>query len=850
MGNTYVEWNPASPVAWARALGLVHVPLFGVQPTSQPWSGECAVLLDGQQSSFTVCSVGADAGVDWQDLLRDERPVSWSWSSHLRHVLILNPSKRDIYLRRWDAPDEYRRFQMPDNARLAEKLLSKLARSPALTAVDAILHSLRSFRRVRLSLPSRDALDAIRVFNTFLVGIEAVRAGRLDGSGWAACTRIGQAIEALHSSGIETEEALGAAGLRKDTLSAEIGDLLDWFLRPEPMTGFALEPSLLLRHAAGQLYQEAHIVIERDNQLYLPGLPADTRPRGRTRSDVHFTPVSLARFLVQEALAERERPASGLALLDPACGSGVFLLEALRELQSKGVKGKVRLQGFDISEISCAMARFCLSRAKREVAEAGIDADISIQRADALEVDWGRPDLVLMNPPFVSWEGMDRHDRDTVVQVLGPVSKKRVDKAMAFIWKAVQCLSPGGVLASLLPAALFETRAGVDWREGIASQGELRLIGRFRGYRYFREAAVEPGMLILTRPEPSAVTRRLPTKLLLADEGHEEDAIRGMRRYRQAGGASQGDGWETAEAAGTIAAESWMPRSGKQIRWVEALSQAGVPRVGDLFAVHQGIRTGWNRAFVLAEDEFKRLPRREQRFFRPVASSSTIRGGVIHREEFVFYPYDSQGLILATEDHLRSAVPTYLATWLDPQRARLVSRSRAEPTKWWVLTHERHWQRARQPKLVSKSFGEVGSFGYDQEGELVVLQGYGWLWREDGGSLSRAEFFDSRLPFSYLAILNSPVFEALLGFFCPRVQGGQYDLAPRFIDRVPLANLADASQIPGDVIGHLAELGGQIHGGAMPDSSVLADAVGEAYAIPKTEIEDLLASGVRQVDRH
>jgi SAM-dependent methyltransferase len=749
-----------------------------------------------------------------------------------------------MYLRRWDAPDEYRTFQMPDNARLAEKLLPKLAQSPPLTAVDAILHSLRGFRRIRLSLPSSNALDAIRIFNAFLLGVEAVRTEQLDERGWAACKRIGEAIRMLCTSQVETEEALGITELRKDSLGADIGDLLDWFLRPEPMTGFSLEPSLLLRHAAGQLYQEAHIVIERD-QLHLPGLAGDTKPRGRARSDVHFTPVPLARFLVEEALAERAELTSGLTVLDPACGSGVFLLEALRELQSRGVKGKVRLQGFDISEVSCAMARFCLARAKREATESGIDADVSIEQADALTVEWGQPDVVLMNPPFVSWEGMDKHDRDTAVQVLGAVGKKRVDKAMAFIWKAARCLAPGGVLASLLPAPLFETQAGVDWREGIASEGELRFIGRLRGYGYFQDAAVEPGMLVLTRPEQAQVRRHSPIRLLLAEEGREDEAIRGMRRYREAGGPSRGDGWEVAEAPDTMVAESWMPRSGEQIRWIETLSHAGIPKVGELFVVHQGIRTGWNRAFVLAEDKFRGLPKREQRFFRPVASSSTIERGVIHRAEFVFYPYDLRGLTLATEDQLKSALPNYYANWLKPQRAKLVSRSRARASKWWVLTHERKWQREKQPKLVSKSFGEMGSFGYDQTGELVVLQGYGWLWREDADMLSRAEFFQSRLPFSYLAILNSPIFEALLDFFCLRVQGGQYDLAPRFIDRVFLPNLADATRIPGDMISHLAGLGRQIHEGKMPDSSILADAAGRAYGIPNAEIEDLLTSGVR-----
>ena len=87
-------------------------------------------------------------------------------------------------------------------------------------------------------------------------------------------------------------------------------------------------------------------------------------------------------------------------------------------------------------------------------------------------------------------------------------------------------------------------------------------------------------------------------------------------------------------------------------------------------------------------------------------------------------------------------------------------------------------------------------FAYDEAGEFAVLQGYAWLWKRK--KLQGSPSFDeSSLPWGYLAILNSPVFETLLESSCPRVQGGQFNLSTRFVDGVFLPDLADSLRYTG-----------------------------------------------------
>jgi adenine-specific DNA-methyltransferase len=838
------DWDPASPSSWERALGLVRVPLFSATSEAPSWPGECAVLLDGQHSSFVVCALGL-GGAQAGGSPFDEGPVSWCWSSCLRHVLLLNPSQHDMYLRRWDAADQFRRFALPASPAGAEKLLAILKEAPLLTAGDVVTQMLRVFRRVRRSLPSKDALDAVRILNGLLLGLAGVRAGKVKEVDFCACSRAQEIHSVLGVWPPEIQQATELEALQPSSLTADLGDVADSVAAREPATGFRVEPDLLLRHAAGHLYQEAHIVIARDDQLFLPGMASDHRARGKPRKEAHFTPLPLARALVEQALSALPKYALSrgqLEILDPACGSGVFLVEALRELQRRCYRGKVTLRGFDISPVSCVMARFCLTWASREAQATGVEVQLPVRERDALssDADWGTPDLVVMNPPFAAWETMEAAEKKAVGQVLGKLRSGRADKAMAFFWKGLLSLRPGGVLACVLPAALFETEAGMRWRKAIADQADILLLGRLQGYEYFQESAVEPGFALVRRPTGAVMRRDAPTRILLSDLGSDDAALRAVRKYSTLTGSVKGDGWELVDTGqDTLSAASWLPRHGEQVRWLERLGADGLPSVGRLFAVHQGMRTGRNRAFVLPDDAVHQLPNHEVRFFRPIASNRTITRGVITYRQFVFHPFGKGGLTLTTEDQLQKELPHYYARWLQPQRDLLRARAGISKARWWVPTRPRTWQQTPSPKLVSTYFGRMGSFAYDQKGECVVLQGHAWLWRGRAGGLPPDDFLGSGLPLAYLALLNSPLFDALLACYCPRVRGGQYNLSKRFVDQVYLPDLSDDLRVPGDVVDELANLGARIHNGQIPPATELTRATARAYKLSRAEAAEL-----------
>ncbi|MHC4547754.1 MAG: N-6 DNA methylase [Planctomycetota bacterium] len=107
-----------------------------------------------------------------------------------------------------------------------------------------------------------------------------------------------------------------------------------------------------------------------------------------------YTPAPLARRVVRRVLEPLVRgksraEISALRICDPACGEGIFLLEASRYLGG----AQECLVGADVDAAAVARARRALP-----------GADLRV--ADALRCDWpGRFDAVLGNPPWISYSG-------------------------------------------------------------------------------------------------------------------------------------------------------------------------------------------------------------------------------------------------------------------------------------------------------------------------------------------------------------------------------------------------------------------------------------------------------------
>ena len=268
------EWNLYLPSTWAHEIGLVEVSLFGTRPVNRP--GRYAVLLDGKQASLAFC-YSEDPG----DLIYEDATLSWSWSANLRNTLIVSEKTGVVVNRRWDSPGTTQKFSVPRSPAALSEKFREIERAKGSRVPDVISRMIRAFRQIRaiLSPYTIDQTVSVQVFNALLVGTEKLRIGTLDEARWRRTVTVGEALEIAE---------MGAAN-HPTVARALLANTLDMFVNPDPDTGCILELELLIRHASGLLYQEAHLDIERNPQLYLPGFTPEvaTKPAARERRSLH-----------------------------------------------------------------------------------------------------------------------------------------------------------------------------------------------------------------------------------------------------------------------------------------------------------------------------------------------------------------------------------------------------------------------------------------------------------------------------------------------------------------------------------------------------------------------------------
>lgn len=787
------------------AQGLDSRILFGAEDPRRKSrrTGAEQIFLDGASASFILTHREEDPATSSAGSQLD-----WAWSCDVPHLVELpSRNQRDLpaLVRRWDNPMRTIAYDIKSIESDCARFIRNISRIESPLGSSVIQFAIDLFRLTRevLRLETEQSLSA---FTFLLRCTAAIRHASEDHvASFLSAERL---QDIARVSNIETPP-----GINPNTRMAS---LQQRFMDRDRATGRTLDPHLLLRHASGSLFQEAHLWIERSGQLSLFA-PMSAVKRGKQLvPHAVYTPPGLARLLVKLAWHYHQSQVnqSRVVVFDPACGSGVFLIESLLGAPSST---RLSLIGWDISPAAVTMARTVLRSQSS-------DSVVEISQFDSLENDWPECDIVLMNPPFTAWEDQPISTRQLVRKTVG-TTQGRPDLAMAFVTKAVTCLRPGGVLCTILPSAVLGAHGARSWREGLMAGASIRLIARFQGNELFPQAMIEPSALVLQKkigcPSASSVT------VAFAAAGFSDAAIRALRvGHRPEGDTGKYEVFETPESDWT--STSWMPRSRSMKILIDRLSLKN-PSVSSVFNVRQGIRSGADRVFVISDDERKHLSTSEREYFRPLAGSRTINNGQLRREEYIFFPYDESGLRLNSEKSLLQNVPEYYALRLRHSKEVLQARQRLVG-HWWELMWARNWQYSRESKLISAYYGRQGKFCLDSRGDAVVGQGYAWLFRDRNG-LTQPELA-KHCGLAYLAILCSSRFVQVLGAFSRVLLGGQFEYSKQYADRVPIPDLITPGAVGKGVFEELTLQGKRICESGLADNETEVNAWTElAYGV-------------------
>jgi adenine-specific DNA-methyltransferase len=759
--------------AWKEALGLLPVRLRYDEDNIDRY-----VLLNGSRGNFCLDFVG-----DVEP--RSQRAVAWSCD--VGHYITC--AGDSISVNRWDRNSPEERFSGKSVFAQIHEFHRYLEKSTPDQSKSIVAHVLGVFRRIRAA--TQDERNGLQSLSILLHMLASAASGgdRLSDAGDLA-------VWGLSPEVVERSRTINTTTW--DTLCNDLSGPGRYdVLRPEF--------TLVLRHASGALFQDAHLEASNPLALWLPGfeLPANIDSTASpNETGVYFTPSALARTLAEEATLEFPvtvgRP---LTIFDPACGSGELLKEVLRLLQIRGYRGEVRIVGWDKSPAAVDMARFVLAWEKRAWPPGRVNVEIS-EHDSVAEANWpAGADVLVMNPPFKSWQLMSSDEQEVVRDILGDSGKPNL--AMAFARRALSVLSEGGVLAMITPNSLLEgsSSSARETREALAQSLAPQLVARLGDQTIFARALVDAGIYVGKRKTDIAPR----TGVLWADASLNSlgRALRGLRRWRGAESLPiTEDGFSVYSRADiAINADAWVARRFEAWSLYKRFHDSGkMQPAKKVFEIHQGIRLG-NDVFIVPREYFKGLNKGERRFFRPAVMNPSIVDGVLRDDYYAFYPYTEGIPNIENEESLQQFVPRYYKEYLLPAKAALKARKtlvRQSELRWWDLLWSRPWQKKPCPKIVSKYFGRNRPFVFDKSGEFVVVVGNGWLLKKGGLGESAqnqegTNVYEMTEEESYLATVTylcSTLARDLLEYLSVQVSGGQLDLSSKYIGDLPIPNFA------------------------------------------------------------
>jgi len=215
-----------------------------------------------------------------------------------------------------------------------------------------------------------------------------------------------------------------------------------------------------------------------------------------------FTPMYIVEYITRNSLelyllSNENESINTLSVLDPACGTGIFLLGALKLLNSKfGISMRSciekNLYGIDLQEKNVERCKYVLALACLLNGENIDSISFNIKSCDSLKVNWheimglSKVSLIVGNPPYVNTHDIDKSYVSFLKNNFETTKSGVFNIFYAFVEKALQSIGQKGIVGFVIPNNFLSIKSAEKLRAFIQKDNYMSKVIDFGSNMIFK----------------------------------------------------------------------------------------------------------------------------------------------------------------------------------------------------------------------------------------------------------------------------------------------------------------------------------------------------------------------------